>query len=62
MSLRVLERRLNFDGTGGLVIYIANSLEQVQSLVEDDPYIINQARGFEIHEWEIVCDAIRTCS
>ncbi|WP_090823375.1 YciI family protein [Paenibacillus sp. yr247] len=42
------------DGAGGLVIYMAESFEQVQRFVEQDPYVIYKARGFEIHEWEIV--------
>lgn len=45
------------DGAGGLVIYMAESLEEVTDLVNQDPYVINQARGYEIHEWEIVTEA-----
>lgn len=44
------------DGTGGLVIYLAESLEQATSYAENDPYVINKARNCEIHEWEIVGD------
>lgn len=42
------------DGTGGLVIYQADSYDTVQSYVENDPYIVHQARSYEIHEWEMV--------
>ncbi|MFE5317518.1 YciI family protein [Paenibacillus sp. NPDC056579] len=42
------------DGAGGLVIYRANTLEEVQAFVNQDPYVIHKARGFEIHEWDIV--------
>ncbi|MBM7715264.1 YciI family protein [Siminovitchia sp. FSL H7-0308] len=41
------------DGTGGLVIYQGESLEQVESWVKEDPYVITGARHYEIHEWEI---------
>jgi hypothetical protein len=41
------------DGSGSLVIYKANSLEEAQKLASNDPYIIHRARGLEIHEWLI---------
>ncbi|AKG74505.1 YciI family protein [Salinicoccus halodurans] len=41
------------DGAGGLVIYKGESLETVEKLVNTDPYIINGARNYEIHEWEM---------
>lgn len=41
------------DGAGGLVIYKGASLEQVEELVNTDPYIINGARKYEIHEWDM---------
>lgn len=46
------------DGAGGLVIYRAGSLEEVEQLVKQDPYVIQGARGFGIHEWEMVSDAV----
>jgi len=42
------------DGAGGLVIYRAGSQEEVEQWVKQDPYIIHQARSYEIHEWDIV--------
>ncbi|RAS83745.1 YciI family protein [Priestia endophytica] len=39
------------DGAGGLVIYKANSLTDVERMVEGDPFIIQGARTYEIHEW-----------
>jgi 3-hydroxyisobutyrate dehydrogenase len=42
------------DGRGGLVIYIGRSEEEVRSWVEQDPYIVEGARSYEIHEWELV--------
>lgn len=41
------------DATGGLVIYQAESVEEVQSMVENDPFIVRGARSYEIHEWEM---------
>ncbi|MDN7241613.1 YciI family protein [Planococcus sp. N028] len=42
------------DGAGGLVIYLAASHYECESLVKQDPYIKNGARLYEIHEWEAV--------
>ncbi|WP_127580352.1 YciI family protein [Paenibacillus koleovorans] len=46
------------DGAGGLVIYMADSQDEVQDIVNQDPYVIQQARGYEIHEWDIVTEAV----
>ncbi|PZE21402.1 YciI family protein [Paenibacillus xerothermodurans] len=46
------------DGAGGLVIYMAETEEEVQQMVQQDPYVIQKARSFEIHEWEIVTEAV----
>jgi 3-hydroxyisobutyrate dehydrogenase-like beta-hydroxyacid dehydrogenase/uncharacterized protein YciI len=42
------------DGAGGLVIYRASSIEEVERLVQKDPYIMLGARDYDIHEWDIV--------
>ncbi|MFJ7513026.1 YciI family protein [Peribacillus simplex] len=39
------------DGAGGLVIYKADTEEEVKAMVEGDPFIIEGARSYEIHEW-----------
>jgi uncharacterized protein len=39
------------DGTGGLVIYCAASLEEARKVAESDPYVIEGARELELHEW-----------
>lgn len=41
------------DSTGGLVIYKAATLEEATAMVEGDPFIIEGARTYEIHEWEM---------
>lgn len=35
-------------------IYKGQSLEEVEGWVKADPYIIEGARNYEIHEWDIV--------
>jgi 3-hydroxyisobutyrate dehydrogenase len=42
------------DGTGGLVIYKGQSQAEVEACVNQDPYIIEGARSYVIHEWDIV--------
>lgn len=42
------------DGSGRLVIYKGGDQEEVKELVKQDPYIINGARYYEMHEWEMV--------
>jgi uncharacterized protein len=39
------------DGTGGLVIYYASSLEEAEKLAGSDPYVAEGARRLELHEW-----------
>ncbi|AJY75087.1 YciI family protein [Paenibacillus beijingensis] len=46
------------DGSGGLVIYKADSLEAAEKWVSKDPYLIHGARRAEIHEWEMVTNAV----
>jgi uncharacterized protein YciI len=41
------------DGTGGLVIYQAESLEEARKLAESDPYVASGARSLELHEWDM---------
>jgi uncharacterized protein YciI len=42
------------DGWGGMVIYKAESIEEVREWAENDPFVEHQARTYEIHEWEMV--------
>jgi uncharacterized protein YciI len=39
------------DGKGGMVIYQADSLEEAQSLAENDPVIVEKCRTLELREW-----------
>jgi uncharacterized protein YciI len=38
---------------GGLVIYIASSLEEAAKIAESDPYVSSGARILELYEWEM---------
>ncbi len=42
------------DGSGGLVIYKAESRSACETLVKTDPYVAKDARAYEIFEWEAV--------
>lgn len=44
------------DGAGGLIIYIAKTYSEVEQMVKQDPYVVTGARGFEIHEWEMIIE------
>lgn len=39
------------DETGGLVIYQAESIDEVKAYVDKDPFIVEGARSYEVHEW-----------
>ena len=39
------------DGWGGMVIYYGESMEEVEALVKQDPFIIHDARTYLIREW-----------
>lgn len=39
------------DGSGGLTIYRAASLEDARKLAEADPFVSHGVRRLELHEW-----------
>jgi uncharacterized protein len=41
------------DGEGGLVIYIADSLEKARKIAESDPLVTSGARTLDLHEWDM---------
>jgi uncharacterized protein len=41
------------DGAGGMVVYIADSLEEASKIAESDPYVREGVRRLELHEWKI---------
>ncbi|HEV2426430.1 MAG TPA: YciI family protein [Terriglobia bacterium] len=48
---RIFSRGPFADGSGGLVIYQAASLESAAELAKRDPYVAQGARRLELHEW-----------
>ncbi|MFB3854626.1 MAG: YciI family protein [Vicinamibacterales bacterium] len=41
------------DDAGGLVVYVADSLDEAMAIAQSDPYIVNGARTLEMHPWEM---------
>lgn len=41
------------DGSGGLTIYRAETLEEGRALANHDPYVSSGARRLEFHEWDM---------
>ncbi len=41
------------DNTGGLVVYVAPSLEDAERIAKGDPYVASGARTLELHEWDM---------
>jgi uncharacterized protein len=39
------------DGSGGLTIFEAASLEEARKIAESDPYVIHGVRRLDLHEW-----------
>ncbi|PSL41574.1 uncharacterized protein YciI [Planomicrobium soli] len=42
------------DGSGGLVIYNAETYEECEALVKQDPFVQSGARTYKIHEWGLL--------
>ena len=41
------------DGSGGLTIFRADSLEEARCMAEEDPYVRSGARSLTLHEWNM---------
>ena len=41
------------DGSGGLTIYRAETLDEGRTLAESDPFVQSGARRLEFHEWDM---------
>ncbi|MGC6587637.1 YciI family protein [Paenibacillus sp. Dod16] len=39
------------DGSGGAIVYIADSYEEAYSLASSDPLVSNHARSLKLQEW-----------
>lgn len=42
------------DGSGGLVVYIADSWEDAVILAENDPHVLEGVRRLELKEWKVL--------
>jgi uncharacterized protein len=42
------------DGTGGLVVYIAETYEEALEIAEADPHIVEGVRRLELKEWTAI--------
>jgi uncharacterized protein len=41
------------DNSGGMVIYIASSFEEAETIAKSDPLVTSGARTLELHEWNM---------
>ncbi|WP_134699805.1 YciI family protein [Ammoniphilus sp. YIM 78166] len=41
------------DGSGGMVIYVAESFEEAKEVAENDPYVLLGARRLDLREWKM---------
>ncbi|QDZ41289.1 hypothetical protein FRE64_15895 [Euhalothece natronophila Z-M001] len=44
------------DYGGGMLLFEAASLEEAQTIVENDPLVKNGCVSYELHEWRIVVE------
>ncbi|WP_019122657.1 YciI family protein [Brevibacillus massiliensis] len=42
------------DGSGGLVVYIADSWEEARQLAESDPHVREGSRKLDLREWQAI--------
>ena len=49
---RIFGRGPFTDGSGGMVIYIADSMEEAARMAEDDPHVLERVRRLELKEWK----------
>lgn len=48
---RIFARGRFPDGSGGLTIVEAPSLDEAKTYAESDPYVVHGVRRLEVHEW-----------
>jgi uncharacterized protein YciI len=58
LNRNVAESRIHLrgrfpDGSGGLTIYKAETLDDARQLAEGDPFVSSGARRVELHEWDM---------
>lgn len=50
---KVFRRGPFADGSGGLVVYIADSMEEAKEMAENDPHVVEKVRRLELKEWKV---------
>ncbi len=50
---KIFARGRFVDGEGGMVVYIADSLEEARKIAESDPLVTSGARTLDLHEWDM---------
>ncbi|MEH7384452.1 YciI family protein [Bacillus sp. JJ1521] len=51
---KIFARGPFLDNSGGLIVYIADSITEAYSLAEKDPHVIEGSRKLELKEWKIL--------
>lgn len=51
---KILGRGPFADGSGGMVVYIANSMEEATELAQGDPHVVEGSRRLELKEWQAI--------
>ncbi|WP_400164438.1 YciI family protein [Brevibacillus sp. TJ4] len=41
------------DGSGGMVIYIADTFEEAREMAQQDPHVVENVRRLELKEWKL---------
>ncbi|MFB9758692.1 MULTISPECIES: YciI family protein [Bacillaceae] len=50
---KIFSRGPFLDGSGGMVVYIAGTLEEARHMAENDPHVVNGVRRLELKEWQV---------
>ncbi len=51
---KIFARGPFMDGTGGLVVYIAETYEEAVEMAEADPHVVEEVRRLELKEWKAI--------
>ncbi|WP_257346736.1 YciI family protein [Pseudalkalibacillus decolorationis] len=51
---KIFARGPFLDGSGGLVVYIADTFEEARFLAEKDPHVFERSRRLELKEWRAI--------
>lgn len=51
---KIFARGPFMDGTGGLVVYIAETYEEAWEWAVNDPHVLEKVRRLEMKEWQLI--------